>query len=112
MNSFILWPSYAMTNYPVTHESTKQFTIKFANHYPRSGHHSYFVGPIFNWSFIECSLPSNNNQIHSSCKRNHSIKKNASIRNVNIKFQKQGYKTSKSSVGRVKNLLKLKWWKR
>ncbi|CAF4032449.1 unnamed protein product, partial [Rotaria sp. Silwood1] len=40
------------------------------------------------------------------------LKKNASIRNVIAKLQKQGYKTSKSSVWRVKTLLKLKWWER
>ena len=40
------------------------------------------------------------------------LKKNASIRNVNAKLRERDYKTSKSSVWRVKNLLKLKWWKR
>ncbi|CAF2856731.1 unnamed protein product [Rotaria sp. Silwood2] len=40
------------------------------------------------------------------------LKRNTSIRNANDKLNRQGYRTSKSSVWRVKNELKLKWWKR
>ncbi|CAF2390853.1 unnamed protein product [Rotaria sp. Silwood2] len=45
-------------------------------------------------------------------KNNLRITKNASIRNVNTKLQQKGFKTSKSSIWRTKQSLKLKWWKR
>ena len=40
------------------------------------------------------------------------LKKNASIRNVNAKLRRQGYKTSINSVWRAKTELNLQWWKR
>ncbi|CAF4211771.1 unnamed protein product, partial [Rotaria sordida] len=44
-------------------------------------------------------------------KNNLRIIKNVSIRNVSTKLQQQGFKTSKSSIWRTKQSLKLKWWK-
>lgn len=40
------------------------------------------------------------------------LRRNASIRNVNVKLQTEGYKTSNTSVWRAKHVLNLKWWKR
>ncbi len=37
------------------------------------------------------------------------LKQGASIRNVNAKLRQEGFKTSNTSVWRVKKLLKLKW---
>ncbi|CAF0993598.1 unnamed protein product [Rotaria sordida] len=107
------WKSKEIKNFLIQSENSPSYTTKCA--------FNVKVGRILNGNQVN-DLPrsgaprttttTTTPENIQAMKNNLRIAKNASIRSVNTKLQQQGFKTSKDSIWRTKQSLKLKWWKR
>jgi hypothetical protein len=104
------WKAKEITNFLIQSENPPTYTTKNAL--------MYKVSRILNRNQVD-DLPrsgaprtTTTHEYVQFVKANLRLTKNASIRKTNEKLQQQGFKTSKSSVWRAKQSLKLRWWKR
>ncbi|CAF1580441.1 unnamed protein product [Rotaria sp. Silwood1] len=104
------WKSKEITNFLIQSENLSPYTMESALNVK--------VWRILNRNQVNdlprSSAPCTTTTLEyiQAVKNNLRLTKSTTIRNVNAKLQQQGFKTSKSSIWRTKQLLKLKWWKR